>query len=495
MATQTVVFCTDPSVTPKTSILLWISVFTVIFGALCNVLSVGHYPGFYIDDSFFAYPALKAAQGGSFTYAISSSAPYAQQLWAYHGPLFPHLLKALFELFGFSSTVARLPQFVGGWLAALIATVYLNRRGYAIAALLFAILWCGDRAPQELMYARMDGLALLCLTLAFILTAQALLRRSDPLALLGGIANGLAALLNPFCAMFGLASIFVLLIARRFRSSVAFAIGLALNLPVLLYLLAFHPREALAQFLWHAHHLPKDPHGALHRSIEMLVILRWSRFWFVALVAFACWLIISEARKFIQQRFRRATLNPELLLAAAFSAAALPMLFRAAAEPYYIVYFSLWPMATFAVFLQTRWRQHAVVATVMLTAWLCSAAWNGFRLREAVKFHPQLNDRAVIAIIHSNIPLMAKIVATPELYSIPPEAGYKNFELTTWFAEHQDICHGCYLLMTEDEYRKGNYVTAQNLAQRNIIYEGPSYPGAAVGQFSIVVLSPEHATT
>jgi hypothetical protein len=140
-----------------TSILL-----LLVFGIASGV-SIDRYPLFYVDDAFFNFPAIRAAHGEQFLYQVSQDAPYANEVWAYHGPLYPNLQTVTFKLFGVNQATSRLPNFLAGWLAVLLLASFLIRRGYHFAPLIFSVLWIGDRATQELMYGRMDGLALLCL--------------------------------------------------------------------------------------------------------------------------------------------------------------------------------------------------------------------------------------------------------------------------------------------------------------------------------------------
>ena len=45
---------------------LTLSVWVILLGCLAYGYSLDRYPGFYVDDVVFAYPALQAAQGGAF---------------------------------------------------------------------------------------------------------------------------------------------------------------------------------------------------------------------------------------------------------------------------------------------------------------------------------------------------------------------------------------------------------------------------------------------
>lgn len=474
--------------TAERHLLVLLALAILLVAAIANGFSLGHYPPFYVDDAFFAFPALKAAAGGAFTYQVGSTAPYAQQIWAYHGPLFPHILRFLFHTFGFSASLSRLPDFLGAWLAAFAMVIYLARRGNGVAALALAILWCGDRAPQEVMYGRMDGLALLSLTVTFLAAVQIFRKHPLPWAYLAGLSCGIACLLNPFCAVFGVTLLLLLVLLRRARPAAMLLFGLLSNLPLLLFLWNFHIREAMAQFLWHAHRL--ETHTTAVKSFVIMVeALGWSRYWFLALVLVAlCWI---AGTALVWWRTGPRSLQPETLLIAAFTLAALPAIFRASTHPYYIVYFSLWPLLGISLLVQNYRKQWLPIAAALGIAWSVSAAWNLLRIREDILFHRGLNNRALVALIDSQVPRNAEIVATPELYAVPLEAGHPNFDLTTWFNERLDVCPACYLLMTRKQFLRGDHVAPLNLARRVVLFNGPAFPGTGPLQYPIVLLSPE----
>jgi hypothetical protein len=469
-----------------------LAVALLVIGCLLYGFSLDRYPGFYVDDAFFAFPALKAALGGSFTYAVNSAAPFANEIWAYHGPIFPHLLSFLFRVFGFSTAVSRLPDFLGGWMAALLIVIFLNRRGYRYAGLAFAILWCGDRAPQELMYGRMDGLALLFLVLSWLALRLACIRKSGVLALWTGVMCGLATLTHPLCIFFAAVSLLLITYWARWRAALWFILGGVLNLPLLFALWNFQIRKPMAQFLWHAR-LPRGD-TALHTFLLMLPVLRWSEYWFISLLALSSGSVLIGAVVLARQGRQMDERWLDFVLAASFGLASLQTIFRTATHPYYIVYFSIWPMLCFVMLAERFWKQFCYVAVTMSLIWCTSAAWNVMRIRESIIFHSQLNKKFLYAELRKDVPLSAEIYTIPALYSVPIEAGYSRYNLTTWDPEQQDICPACYLLITASEFHEPHYIALANVRQRQVIYDGPAFPGAGPLDYPIVVLSPEVQT-
>lgn len=468
-----------------------LSIALLVVGGLLYGFSLDRYPGYYVDDAFFAFPAWKAALGSSFTYVVSSSAPYANEVWAYHGPILPHLLSLLFRLFGFSTAISRTPDFLGGWLAALLIVVFLKHRGYRYAGLGFAILWCGDRAPQELMYGRMEGLALLIVVLLWLSLRMACMRRCARFAMLAGILGGLATLTHPLCIVFGAVSLLLILYWASWRTALWFVFGGVLNLPLLLLLWRFEVRKAVTQFLWHARVQRGDT--PLRTFLRMLPVLHWSKYWFVSLVVFAVACVLIAAVVLYRQGRKMDERWFEFLLAASFSLASVQVLFRTSTFPYYIVYFSLWPMLCFVMLSERFWKQFRYVAAAMSLMWCISAGWNVMRLRESFIFHSKLSKRFLYAELRKDVPVSAKIETIPALYSVPIEAGFPNYDLTAWSDEKQDVCASCYLLITSSEFDQPRYIASANLQQRKVIYAGPAFPGAGPLAYPIVVLSPEAA--
>jgi len=217
----------------------------LIFGAAW-AFSIDRYPSFYVDDAFFNYPAIRAAHGEPLLYKVRQDAPYSGEVWAYHGPLYPHLQEAAFELFGVSQATARLSDFLGGWLAALLLTFFLVRRGYRIAPLIFAVLWVGDRATQELLYGRMDGMVLLCLACAFVFLEKAWRSTSLPSVFAAGIFLGLACGFHPLAIAFAAAAVIPVAVRLRFSGLAALFCGACMAVPLVLWCWHFDVNHALA---------------------------------------------------------------------------------------------------------------------------------------------------------------------------------------------------------------------------------------------------------
>jgi 4-amino-4-deoxy-L-arabinose transferase-like glycosyltransferase len=461
----------------------------LVAGALFFGFALDRYPTHYIDEAFFVFAAVKAAAGGSFTYPVSSQEPYGNIVWALHGPLMPHLSYYLFRIFGFSLLASRLPNFLGAWIAALLLVLFLNRRGYRYAGLFLAVLWCGDRALQEVMYARMDGLALLTLVLGFLALERAWKTRKLSFAFLTGLALGAACLFQPFCLLFAGVTLLWIVWLVRWRAMLAYLAGVLVSVPCLFWMWDFKVHDALTQFRWHARRFTGE--SVLVSVARLYHVLKWSRYWQVALMLFSIGCVLLTLVHLVRRRGVLEGWWFEFAVSASFVVAGARAIFHSGTRPYYIVYFSLWAMLCLVILAEKEWRRVRFLVFAMLAVWCTSAAWNLMRGREPIVYHHALGKSFELTMLRQRVPLSASIVTTPDTFAIPIEDGYARYDVTPWFAEQQDTCPTCYLLLTEDDYNQANYVRRSNLQQRTILYDGPAFPGAGQLAFPIVLLSPE----
>ncbi|MGD0294089.1 MAG: hypothetical protein ABSB30_09560 [Terracidiphilus sp.] len=466
-----------------TSILLLL-VFGITWG-----ISIDRYPLFYVDDAFFNFPAIRAAHGEQFRYQVSRDAPYANEVWAYHGPLYPNLQTVTFKLFGVNQAASRLPGFVAGWLAVLFLTSFLIRRGYHFAPLIFTVLWIGDRATQELMYGRMDGLAFLCLAGAFIFTEKAWKSSSRKFAFLAGVLLGLACAFHPFTFAFGIA-VSILIVARLRLSGLGSVVyGACLAVPIVLWCWHFDIRHALTQFFWCSHLQRSD---SIHQALSTLITtLKWSRYWFLALLIFTILYLLPRAWQEIL-RMRAGIANDRqlhIIMVALFALAGLSCIFRTTVHPYYLIYFTAWPILGIAMLIEIHNKRALPFLALGILIWSSSCLWNLMRFRETILYHSQLSHKYILQVIQREVPPGVTIVTTPEIYILPAEAGYK-LEVTPWFPEQSTVCRECYLLIKKKEYEHPIYVTSDEISSRQVLYSGPAFPHAGPLEYPVVILSP-----
>lgn len=465
---------------------LWVAVIAcLLFG-----YSLDRYPGFYVDDVFFAYPAVQAIQGHAFAYASGGDVPFRNQIWAYHGPVLPNLELLLFRVFGYHFTLTRLPDFLGAWAALVMMVLYLNRRGYRVAGLLLAVGWVGDRAAREVMYGRMEGLGLLSLVLLLYSLDRVWRLNSRPAATTAGFLAGLSILIHPLCASFALLAFVVVAFRQRIAGGVRFCAGALVNIPLVVALWHFHPVRALIQFRAVAADQTKIT--GLERFGHMYQILGWSRVWICVVLVVAGCVAVNGLRVYLRSRSARdrSQTDSDLFLLGIFSLAGLILLSRSSFYPYYLTYVTMWPLCAVAI-LTERSPRFRPVAFLLVLCWLPSAAWNLSRLTEPIRFYHSLSHQFIEAKLRSEVPAEAEIVTSSALYSVPVEAGYRNRELLFFQPHHQDVCPTCYLLLPRALYEKDNYVTRSNLDHRSVLYDGPAFPGAGELEYPVVILSPE----
>lgn len=466
----------------------------LIGGCLLYGFSLSRLPQVSVDEAFFAYPALKASRGGTLTYAVSQWAPYGDKVWAYHGPVLPYLDKVLFSVFGFSTLVSRLPDFLGGWLAALLIVLFLNRRGFRYAGVAFAVLWCGDFAVQMLDLGRMDGLALCAVVVSFLFLAEGFASGNVRHFLYCGYFCGLSLLIHPLCLFFVIAIVGLLWMFGLARRVIPVILGTTLCLPALLAFWHFQVRRAVLQFRWHSGHLQHQ--SRTESLLRLMGSIDWlNRPWILGLVLLSVVSVGVTLTTSWGQR-RSLDLNSRLsITVAVFSLASVLLVSASPMFSYYLIYSSLWPIGWAVMFAELHWSRVKPIAYPFLLLWMLSAMGNAVRLRQSVRYYATLNQRFLVSIVQNHVPSNSMVLTTPRMYAIPLAAGYRRFGLTTWFHESEDACPSCYLLMTEAEFAAADLVSKANLDQRKVLYAGAAFPDAGKLRLPIVLLSPEQTSS
>lgn len=465
------------------------SVWVLALGSLLYGLALARFPQFSPQEAFFAYPALKASRGGSLVYAASIHAPYAQQVWAYHGPVLLYLNELLFRLFGFSTLLSRLPDFIGGWLAALLIVLLLDKKGFRYAGFIFAVLWCGSYTTQLFDLGRMEGLALLVLTLSFAALDHALTTGRSRSFFVCGIAAGFAVLVNPICILFAVADLCLAWLLGARKAILAFISGSILCVPVLLLMWHFRVRASWQQFRWHTEHLHNHNHKQALLEL-MHLVPNLDKGWVIGLGVFA---LVSACIALAVVWKRKGNLDAEdktIVIVTGMGLAGLAAFCTGPMFPYYLVCFLVWPMLCAAMLAEKHRVRFRWAALILGACWLLSAADSAHQLLNEARTYRSFNKQFFYQTVHDKVPPGSVIATTPRYYAAPLSAGLTRFGLTTWFTEDEDICPSCYLLMSEAEFTGGRVLKA-NVAQRKVLYDGPAFPAARVQKYPFVLLSPE----
>jgi predicted membrane channel-forming protein YqfA (hemolysin III family) len=392
---------------------------------ICIVLLIGfcsflpyldRYPEPYFDEAVYNNSAVRVHDGLSFAWPVATSAPYGNVVWAYHGPFFPRLQVLTMALLGVSQFACRVPEYAAAFAAVGLLCLLLYRRGLRWGALALAVFWLGDRSLVEALDGRMDGLALLCLVLAF----GAFVRALDTQALWPVFWSGLWAATAvgfhpctaPFAAMVAAVCLWRFP-GRRLRVLCLLAAAAAIPALLVLASVAPHFHEALVQFLYHRRITRLGASG--YTPSNLMSALRWSRYWCLVLVCVAGALAIPAAATLLKSgEDQDKPASGSLFLAASLFSLAAFVTFAATAVytalyPYYFIYLSVWPVVAVIAALDQRagrlWIRRAglVCLAVLTVAWLPSALWNVMRWREAPLFArgsiEQAFDQQVLKVV------------------------------------------------------------------------------------------------
>lgn len=483
----------------RTTLVLSLAVLVGWFGLIA--INIGRYPLPYIDESFFHWPAISYLKGRGFVYAVSAHAPFADSLWAYHGPFYPHLQVATFWLFGTSQLISRLPNLLAGYAAACLLAYLLWHEGYRLAPLIFSVVWIGDRATQELEYARMDGLALLCVVLTLFFLCR--IERGVSVVNAFGVAlfSSAAIAFHPVTGSFFLVSSILVGFQSLTKKGIwaillGYVLGLTLVIVLVLACIQFHPIEAFQQFKWHALQT-NGTHTVTEKWLNLIEVLRWSRWFFLALMAST--IVIAVLTAVIAFRKCRSKSDEHSffrLSLALFAVTGLACMISKAVYPYYIIFFSLWPialLATEAEYLIRRERPMKIgiiTAGILALAWTASAGWNILRVREAFLYRNALQHDYILGRLHQTIPANAIVFGDP-LTSMIAEEAKIDFTPARWEPEHTHPPQEAWLFVTKSEYTTHVHFSPSDLDGRQVVFCSNAFPGAQKLAFDVCLLRPK----
>lgn len=453
----------------------------VLIGFFSFVFYLDRYPGPYFDDCVYNQPAVRAHDGLSFAWPMADAAPYGKTLWAYHSPFFPHMQVLTFRLLGVSTFACRIPQYVAAFLSILLLSGILIRFGCLWSAMLAAVFWLGDRSLVEVLYGRMDGIALLFLVGALGTFTKWLSTGSGPALFWTGLLTGTAVGFHPVVVMFvaGIgAAVLVLAPGGALRSLVSYVTGLAIPAAASLAFVAPHFREALQQFLWHGH-LAKRADWVTN-AWNLIVVLRWSRYWALALMAVTLFFLLPALAS-IGVRSRSTAWRPHALIVSSsiFALCGCVALFSISHLPYYLIYFSIWPVAALLVSLETnglpeKFRKPALAALVLLVvAWLPSAAWNALRWREAHIFYPMLDAGVFVERVRAAVAPGAPFKVSPEYFILARPLGHEL--VYPPLAQAPELPSADWLVLSDTDLKRLGGAHAPGLSDRALVYSGPLY--------------------
>jgi hypothetical protein len=394
----------------------------VAIGLLSFLFYLDRYPAPYFDDGVLNQPAARVLDGLSFASPQAAAAPHGYTVWAYHAPFFPHMQVVTFRVLGVSTFASRIPQWLAASLAIFLLAGTLIRAGRPWSAVLLAGFWLGDRSLVESLYGRMDAIALLFLAGAFASFTQWLSTGSGRAAFLAGLLSGTAVGFHPvtmaFVAGIGVTGALFVPAGKR-RSLFHYAIGFLLPMAAILAFVAPHFGEALEQFRWSAR-LAQHA-GPLRMARNLISVLRWSRYWPMALVAVTVLLLLPVTiSMMLRVRSKSNRPDPLILSSGVFAICGCAALFGVAVLPYYLIYFTVWPVMAVLVLIESRvfsgvLRRLCLAALALLVAaWLPSAAWNVMRCREARIFYPKFDPSVFVARVRAVVPPGAPLMVSPD---------------------------------------------------------------------------------
>jgi hypothetical protein len=260
----------------------------------------------------------------------------------------------------------------------------------------------------------------------------------------------------------------------------------------------YHPIEALQQLRWHLNYnYLKGTTTLKSQWTNLLGVLRWSKWFFLALVAFTAIAALPVASIELR-KLRRDGIDSKSffrLSLTLFAVAGLACLVTKAVYPYYIIYFSIWPIALLAMEAEQRVlvKRPAVlpiaIAAILFVAWLPSAGWNALRMREEVRYRNELKDNYILGRLKESVPPAAKVSGVPLIYMLAEEANL-DFTPAPLLDEHTHVSPDAWLLVTDAEYASPDYFLESDVRSRSVAFCANAFPGAKQLDFNVCLLRP-----
>lgn len=478
----------------------WLCCLLVAVAFLMFVFTLDRYPPFFFDEPWWNNSAVRYLDGRSFAYMLHTQTPHPE-VFSPHGPFFFRLQILTFKLLGVSHFACRIPSFAGAHLAVLLLGLFLIRKGLWRTAVMLGVLWIGDRATQQIMLGRPEGVASLFVSLGFICLVKACTgEKQRRWMLLAGCCTGLACGVNPACAFFGIAAaIVVILLKRSWLPSLSLlAIGvLPAAICVLLCWLP-DPVASYKQFMWY--YTMSTWGGDLRLSTERLLTV-WkgmslARFWIVLQLVFAAislmWVGVHSKRL----RGRNDPLLTTVVAASVYAALAFAMFFNSSLYSYYLVLVVVWPVIAALGLVELNWdrwvTKHRVilagVAMIVLICWLPSLFWNVMRCREAVLWHRILDKSPMSGELARHIPSKATVMGDPDYFIVARNAGL-TFTPLPWYRTDKGIrvSNNVWLVVSPRFVGILNQASPSNLEGRPLVYSGTAFAGSTYTEYSYLI--------
>jgi hypothetical protein len=485
---------------------------------LCSVLvliafgmfgfALDRYPQFYVDESFFNASAVRYLGGQSFGYILHSQAPHGESVWAYHGPFFFRFQVLTFKLLGVSHFACRIPSYAGANLAVLLLCFLLLRKGMYKTAIVLSVVWIGDRSLLQTTLGRPEGVSLLLVVLGYGCLINAL--GEGKMSWLCGMSFciGMAAGFNPAAAFMGLAACTAVLVfvpmANWMKSFAFMFMGTLIPVGLVLICWAPHLAWSLEQFLWYLNFSTKVVVPSLWNRLSFFGLgLGWAKYWYLALFSTTILVLFPLSLRLILKDRHRVELNARQIVAvtaAFFAFGAILLYFKSSMHPYYLVFFSTWPVLALAGFWENaNGRLKSILVVVLLAigaGWLPSFAWNGMRFRETILFYKILDKQPLITQLTKVVPGAADVRGDPKYFIAARNAGLHFTPLPFYVDDSKiDVPSHAWLLLSPDYSRMLGCLGDSPLLGRELVYRDTIFDGSRYTRDTYTIYSPKNVAT
>lgn len=177
------------------------------------------------------------------------------------------------------------------------------------------------------------------------------------------------------------------------------------------------------------------------------------------------------------------------MLAALFSISGLLAVTAVSAFPYYLIYFTVWPVIAFMASYESGLlpkKLAIIIASLLFVAWCPSLAWNAMRFRGAAMHYNAMGFTDLRQSVRNSVPDHTPVYASPELF-----IGLRSIVATRQiYSAVNQIDASAYLVLTNADIEKLGGASKLTEAHRVTISSTPLYPQAPTMGGRVYLVSP-----
>ena len=286
------------------------------------------------------------------------------------------------------------------------------------------------------------------------------------------------------------------------KSLIAVAVGALVPAGVILLCLAPSLTQSIEQFLWYLNLSTKEVVPSLQQRLSNLQFaFGWATYWNLGLMLVSLLFLLPLLVKSIMIDKWKGSPDWPIsitITGSVFSIAGIILYIRSSMHPYYLVFFTIWPVLALSAFWESKTESErlrsalSVYALVIAICWLPSFTWNVMRSREAVLFWEVLDKRPIVKHLAGEIPQGVDLRGDPKYFIVTRDAGL-NFTPLPFYANDSgiDVPAKAWLLLSPAYVNFLKRTRPDYLANRALIFKGAAFDGSMYYREEYFAYGPE----